>query len=91
MGIYLNKIDGHKLQVDEFFKQYKEELMTEKDFRLLKGVFCNEDLQNEELQSIRTGIFRWNESDISSTHFIQSVPYPDTAINNESSIDKGKG
>ena len=56
--MYLNNIDQHSQQVDEFYKQYKEEQMTEKDYRLLKGVFSNEELRNDELQSIRNEMDR---------------------------------
>ena len=89
--MYLNNIDQHSQQVDEFYKQYKEEQMTEKDYRLLKGVFSCEELKNDELQSIRNEMDRWTESDISSSHFIQTVPYSNTSMEKSSSTYKGKG
>ena len=46
-------IESHQNQVNRFFRSYMEEKLTAKDFRLLKGVFSNEDLNNNELGMIK--------------------------------------
>ena len=47
-----NKINSYKTEVNKFFDKYLEEQMSAKDYRLLKGVFSNQDLSNEELRII---------------------------------------
>ena len=45
-------VESHQKEVNRFFRSYMEEKLTAKDFRLLKGVFSNEDLDNNELDLI---------------------------------------
>ena len=45
-----SKIVPHNANINEFFENYLKEKFTAKDYRLLKGVFCNEELKNDELE-----------------------------------------
>ena len=45
-------IELHHTHVNEFFRSYLEEKFTAKDYRLLKGVFWEQDLKNDELKLI---------------------------------------
>ena len=47
-----NMIDSHHEEVNKFFKSYLKEKFTAKDYKLLKGVFWDEDLKNNELDLI---------------------------------------
>ena len=86
----MSKIDSHVKDVNNFFNQYLDEQITAKDYRLLKGVFWDEELRNEELQAIKGNFPQLEESDISTTHFVQSVPYTNTKLWNESISNEEK-
>ena len=45
-------IDLHHEEVEKFFRSYLEEKFTAKDYKLLKGVFCDEDLKDNEMDLI---------------------------------------
>ena len=71
----VNKIATHASKANEFFKKYLEEKLTAKDYRLLKGVFWDQDLDNDELEIIFN--YRretYDESDEVSIASVQHLP-----------------
>ena len=82
-----SKVDSHIENIDKFFAQYLEEQLTARDYRLIKGVFWDEDLTNDELQLIKVDEYEWDESETSISHYIQPVPHASTNIWMESSED----
>ena len=59
----LSKVKVSNQNIDKFFKNYLREQFTAKDYRLLKGVFCEDDLKNEELEVIELDQTDQNHND----------------------------
>ena len=55
--------------------------MDLKTYRLIKGIFSEESLNNDEIKLIRVDTQQWNESIVSATHFVKPVPYSKTGLN----------
>ena len=64
-----NKVKEHVQKVDGYFNDFTVEQMTVKNYRLLKGVYSNESLKYQEAHTLHSEMYRWNESDVNSTHF----------------------
>ena len=71
-------LDSHQEEVNKFFRSYLEEKFTNKDYKLLKGVFCNEDLKNNELQMIN---YEEGKSESGMSRGNSSIPDHDIQIN----------
>mmetsp|Transcript_12872 Transcript_12872/g.11406 ORF Transcript_12872/g.11406 Transcript_12872/m.11406 type:complete len:138 (+) Transcript_12872:2-415(+) len=48
-----NQKSNHKRKIDDFMLEYKREVWTDKDFRLLNGVFNKQQLSNQEMDKYK--------------------------------------
>ena len=78
-----SNLDLHSMNVDNFFEKYVEENLCSKDYRLLKGVFWDEDLRNDELKALNYDINRSEDSEISNNNLALQVYDEDRSYFND--------
>ena len=66
--------------IDRFFISYLEEKFSAKDYRLLKGAYCSEDLFNDELDILKPDKDDSYESEISNSQYVETSPQVETTL-----------